>query len=61
MKKALGYIGEVKLEMAKVTWPKRDEVVKLTLIVLAISIVVAAYVGGLDYLFTKLLEIIVSA
>lgn len=60
VKRGFGYIGEVKAEMAKVTWPKRDEVIKLTLTVLLISLIVGAYVGGLDFLFTKLLELVVS-
>lgn len=41
-------------------WPKRDDVVKLTIIVLLVSAIVGAYVGGLDYLFTKVLEVLVS-
>lgn len=60
MEKVLGYFSEVKAELSKVSWPKRQEVIRLTLIVFAISVIVALYVGGLDYLFTKLLEIVVS-
>ena len=50
----------MRLELTKVTWPKREDVVKLTFIVLLVSAGVGFYVGGLDYLFTKLLEFIVS-
>ncbi len=60
MEKVLGYFSEVKAELSKVTWPKRQEVVRLTLVVFAISLIVAFYVGGLDYLFTKFLEAIVA-
>ncbi len=56
----LGFFGEVKSELAKVTWPKRDEVIRLTLIVFAVSGIIGLYVGGLDYLFTRLLTLIVS-
>ena len=56
MKAALTYFKEVRLELEKVVWPKRDEVVKLTLIVLLISLIVGLYVGGLDFVFTKALE-----
>jgi preprotein translocase SecE subunit len=41
-------------------WPKREEVIKLTLIILIISGIVGAYVGGLDYMYTRLLEYILS-
>lgn len=60
MEKVLGYFSEVRAELSKVTWPKRQEVVRLTLVVFAISVIVAFYVGGLDYVFTKLLEAIVA-
>ena len=60
MKKILSFFSEVRSELSKVVWPKRDEVIKLTLIVFVISGVVGAYVGGLDYLFTKLLEVTIS-
>jgi len=40
VKKILEYFSEVKLELTKVTWPKKDEIIRLTLIVLAISAIV---------------------
>jgi len=60
MKQIFNFFSEVKIELSKVTWPKRDEVIKLTLIVFAVSAIIGAYVGGLDYLFTKLLALIVT-
>lgn len=60
VKRGFGYIGEVRAELGKIIWPKRDEVVRLTFIVIAISAIVAAYVGALDFIFVKLLEALVS-
>ena len=60
MKSVVNFFSEVKLELSKVTWPKRDEVIKLTLIVLLVSGILGVYVGGLDYLFTKLLALVVA-
>jgi preprotein translocase subunit SecE len=54
------YFSEVKTELSKVTWPKKEQVIKLTLIVFIISAIVAGYVGGLDFMFTKLLSFLVS-
>ncbi|KKQ74438.1 MAG: Preprotein translocase, SecE subunit [Candidatus Woesebacteria bacterium GW2011_GWB1_38_5b] len=56
----LRYFREVRSEMTKVTWPKRDEVVRLTAVVILLSLIVGIYVGALDFSFTKLLEIFVS-
>ena len=56
----VSYLKEVRLELSKVTWPKKQEVIKLTLIVFVISGIVAGYMGGLDYLFTKGLELLLK-
>lgn len=60
MKAVLNFFYEVKAELSKVTWPTRDEVVKLTLTVFLVSGILGAYVGGFDYLFTTLLAKIVT-
>lgn len=58
MDKVTGYFGEVRAELQKVKWPKRQEVVKLTATVVIISVVVSAYLGTLDYLFARALELL---
>ena len=55
-----GFVGEVRDELKKVTWPKRAEVVRLTLVVILISLVVAAYVGALDFVLAKALELLTT-
>lgn len=60
MKAVVKYLSEVKLELFKVVWPKKEEVIKLTLVVFIISGIVGAYVGVLDLAFTKFLEIIIA-
>ncbi|HJX59432.1 preprotein translocase subunit SecE [Candidatus Woesebacteria bacterium RBG_19FT_COMBO_47_8] len=58
MEKVLGFFSEVRGELSKVTWPKRQEVVRLTLVVFSISLIVAIYLGGLDFIFTKALGLL---
>ena len=53
VEKVNNFLKEVKLELSKVTWPKKDQVIKLTLIVFIISGIVAIYVGGIDLIFIK--------
>lgn len=50
------YLQEVKSEMSRVTWPNRKQVLDLTALVIAISIIVGVYVGGLDFVFTNVLN-----
>jgi len=47
-------------ELKKVTWPSRNDVVRLTLIVIFISVAVGAYIGGIDYILTKITEILIK-
>jgi len=54
------FVREVKNELSKVTWPTRPETIRLTIIVLAISIIVGIYLGGLDMLFTQMLKLLIS-
>ena len=51
----IAYFKEVRTELEKVTWPTRQEATRLTLVILAVSLVTGLYVGGLDYVFTNLL------
>jgi preprotein translocase subunit SecE len=52
------FLKEVRAELKKVSWPNRTQVIKLTAVVIGVSLVVAAYLGGLDYIFAKGIEIL---
>lgn len=54
--KLIIFLKEVRLEMKKVNWPSREETLRYTLIVIGISIAVAAFLGGFDKLFQFLLQ-----
>jgi len=57
--KPLIFLKEVRTEMEKVSWPNRQQALRLTLIVIAVSVVVAVFIGALDYIFTKFMELII--
>jgi len=50
------FLKEVRLEMKRVNWPTRQETIRYTMIVIGISIAVAVFLGGLDFIFTMLLN-----
>jgi preprotein translocase subunit SecE len=54
--KAINFLKESKIELKKVKWPTLRETLQYTLVVIIISLVVAAYLGGLDYIFSFLLR-----
>ncbi len=53
------YIKETRAELRKVTWPTREEAINLTVIVVAVTAGMAAFLGVVDYLFSKLFGLIV--
>lgn len=58
MSKIIQFFRDVRVEMTKVVWPTRREAVKITLIVIAFSLGVAAFLGAIDYGLLKGLELI---
>lgn len=56
IKKAIGFLGEVKTEIKKVSWPTRKEATRYTLIVIGVSFTVAVYLGFLDFVFSYFLQ-----
>jgi len=52
MQKIINFIKDVIAEAKHVTWPTRKQTVVFTAGVLAVSVIVAYYLGLLDYLFS---------
>ena len=52
----LTYVKESRAELGKVIWPTRRETIRLTIVVVLVSILVGAYIAGLDALFAKIAE-----
>ena len=50
------FLKDVRLELKKVSWPSRQETVKLTGVVILISVILAAFLGLLDFGFLTLLN-----
>lgn len=57
--KIKSFFKEVYLEMRKVNWLERHDILKYTMIVLFVTIVVAAFLGGLDYIFSTLVKVFI--
>ncbi len=55
-KKLVTFLKEVRIELKRVTWPSRQEAIKHTLLVIGLTLAVAAFLGGLDFLFSYLLD-----
>lgn len=50
------FIGETISELRKVVWPTRQEAIRLTLIVIAVTVAAGLILGAVDYGFTELVS-----
>lgn len=55
-KRIIGYLKDVRFEMRKVSWPTKRETFRYTLIVIFVSLIVAIFLGALDFIFITLLN-----
>lgn len=53
------YFQDTADELRKVSWPTREQTIRLTIIVLATTLAAAAFLGLLDYVFRTLSSFLV--
>ena len=51
----LQYVGEVRSEMRRVTWPTRDELIKFTIVVIVTVLFLTGLIALLDYGFGEVI------
>ena len=56
----VGFLKEVRDELQKVVWPTRDEVIRLTGVVILVSVIVGIFLGGTDFILTKLIGLLIT-
>lgn len=57
-----GGIGSIFSELRKVTWPSVDEALRLTILVLAVSIILGLFFGlVIDNIFTRIISAIANS
>lgn len=50
------FLKDTQAELRKVSWPSRENTVRLTGVVILISVIIAAFLGLLDFAFISLLN-----
>jgi len=60
MEQVINFLKETKAEMKHVSWPTKDQTIAFTLLVIAISFIVAFLLGGLDVACKKALELLLA-
>jgi len=59
MNRFVNYIKDTRAELNHVNWPTRQETIRFTTLVIAVSIGVAVLLGVCDFVFSRLLTLLV--
>jgi preprotein translocase subunit SecE len=59
-KRVRNYLADVWAEMRKVSWVQRKELFTTTLVVIVFSTVLAIFIGAIDFIFSRLLGIVLK-
>ncbi|MEK7571857.1 MAG: preprotein translocase subunit SecE [Patescibacteria group bacterium] len=60
MTKPVTFLQQTYDELKQVVWPSKQDVFRLTIIVLTISVFVGLYIGALDFIFVKIQEMLLK-
>lgn len=50
------YFREIRTELGRVEWPSRAELVAMTIVVVVVLLVMALYLGFVDFVFARLFQ-----
>jgi preprotein translocase SecE subunit len=53
------YFREVITELKQTTWPSKAATKNMTLLVIAVAILLALYLGGIDFFLQKIMEVLI--
>ena len=58
--KVVGFFNDIKLEMSKVSWPTRDELIGSTIVVIISLAILAIFIGICDVVVSKIVNIVMT-
>jgi preprotein translocase subunit SecE len=58
---SLRFVGDIISELRRVTWPTRQETMRLTIMVLAVAAAVGVFLGLVDMGFARLFKVILGS
>ena len=54
--KGINFIKEVKIQLTKVSWPTRQELVGATTVVIIVTLLAALFIGFVDLILSRILS-----
>jgi preprotein translocase subunit SecE len=56
----VNFVRDVRSELRKVAWPSQRETVNLTVVVIALSVAMGLFLGGVDFIFQELFRFLLG-
>ncbi|MDO8662815.1 MAG: preprotein translocase subunit SecE [Candidatus Omnitrophota bacterium] len=56
--KPINFIKEVRVELGKVAWSTREELLASTMVVIVVTLILGIFIGVLDMFLSKLLSLL---
>ena len=60
MNQLVKYFRDTATELRQVKWPTNKQTLFYTALVIAISVIVALYIGAFDYLFSQVVSFVIN-
>lgn len=55
------FLKDVRVEMAKVTWPTRKDLLQSTIVVIVAVVIAGMFTGALDFVFSRIVDFLLKA
>ena len=49
MEKIIAFLKETRMELTKVTWPTRSEIIGSTIVTIVVSVILSVFIGIVDF------------
>jgi len=56
----VSFLRNVRAEIKKVSWPSQSEVITMTILILGMVILLSGYIGGVDLVYRRIIQQILS-
>jgi len=60
MNRLITFFRDVNLELKRVTWPNKEQIISATGVVIVATVIVSAYLGAVDALLSEVLQFVLK-
>ena len=60
MSRVITFFRDVNLELKRVTWPNKEQIISATAVVIVATLIISAYLGLVDALLAKILQFVLK-